>query len=77
MSDFWLDVRFGVRLLRRNPVFALAVVLLLGIDIGANTLIFSFVDTLLLRPFAGEERRTLGAADRSSPDRVHYVGLAV
>jgi hypothetical protein len=33
-----------------GPVFALAVVLLLGIGIGANTLIFSFVNTLLLRP---------------------------
>ncbi len=50
MSDFWRDVRFGLRLLRRSPVFAFAVVLLLGIGIGANTLIFSFVDTLLLRP---------------------------
>jgi predicted permease len=50
MSDLWRDVRFGVRLLRRSPVFALAVVLLLGIGIGANTLIFSFVDALLLRP---------------------------
>jgi hypothetical protein len=50
MSDFWRDVRFGVRLLRRSPVFTLAVVLLFGIGIGANTLIFSFVDALLLRP---------------------------
>lgn len=50
MSDLWRDVRFGVRLLCRSPVFALAVVLLLGIGIGANTLIFSFVNTLLLRP---------------------------
>ena len=50
MSDFWRDVRFGLRLLRRSPVFVLAVALLLGIGIGANTLIFSFVDALLLRP---------------------------
>ena len=50
MSDFWRDVRFGVRLFRRSPVFVLAVALLLGIGIGANTLIFSFVNTLLLRP---------------------------
>jgi hypothetical protein len=50
MSELWRDVRFGLRLLCRSPVFALAVVLLLGIGIGANTLIFSFVNTLLLRP---------------------------
>ena len=35
MSELWRDVRFGIRLLRRRPVFALAVVLLLGIGIGA------------------------------------------
>jgi predicted permease len=50
MSELWRDVRFGVRLLCRSPVFVLAVALLLGIGIGANTLIFSFVDALLLRP---------------------------
>ncbi len=50
MPEFWQDLRFGLRLLERSPVFALTVALLLGIGIGANTLIFSFVDALLLRP---------------------------
>ena len=43
-------MRFGLRLLGRSPVFALTVSLLLGFGIGANTLIFSFFDALLLRP---------------------------
>jgi hypothetical protein len=46
----WRDLRFGLRLLARSPVFALTAALLLGIGIGANTLIFSLVDTVLLRP---------------------------
>ena len=50
MSDFLGYVRFGLRLLARSPVFTVTAVLLLGIGIGANTLIFSVVDTLLLRP---------------------------
>lgn len=50
MTEFWRDIRFGVRLLRRSPGFTLTVSLLLGIGIGANTLIFSIVDMLLLRP---------------------------
>jgi predicted permease len=50
MSTFWTDLRFGLRLLARSPVFAITALLLLGIGIGANTLIFSVVDTLLLRP---------------------------
>jgi putative ABC transport system permease protein len=44
------DLRFGVRQLRRKPGFALAAILTLGIGIGANTAIFSFVNSVLLRP---------------------------
>lgn len=47
---FAADLRFAGRQLRRNPVFAVAVVLMLGIGIGANTAIFTFVNSVLLRP---------------------------
>ena len=46
------DVRFGLRLLGRSPVFALTAILLLAIGISANTLIFSIVDAVLLKPLA-------------------------
>jgi predicted permease len=49
-ETFCQDVRFGVRQLRRNPVFAVAAILTLGIGIGANSAIFSFVNSVLLRP---------------------------
>src|SRR5271157_537031 len=49
MSELLRDVRFGVRLLAKSPVFA-ATALLLAIGIGASTLIFSVADALLLRP---------------------------
>ena len=44
------DLRFTFRGLRRRPGFTLAVVLSLGLGIGANTAIFSGVDAILLRP---------------------------
>jgi predicted permease len=43
------DAIYGLRGLRRNPAFTLAAVLSLALGIGANTAIFSFVDTLMLR----------------------------
>jgi len=48
--DTWQDVGFALRLLRRNPAFAVVVTLTLGITVGANTTVFSVVNSVLLRP---------------------------
>src|ERR1700736_5409832 len=50
MSEFVRDLRFGVRLLAKSPVFTATAALLLAVGISANTLIYSVVDALLLRP---------------------------
>jgi len=44
------DVRYGVRVLRRNPGFAATAILTLALGIGPTTAIFSVVDTLMLKP---------------------------
>src|SRR5271155_3771125 len=50
MTNLWRDVRFGFRLLRKNPCFAAFAVLALALGIGANTAIYSIVYATLLEP---------------------------
>jgi len=50
VERLWQDVKYGVRILARNPGFTIISVLSLAIGIGANCAIFSFADALLLRP---------------------------
>jgi predicted permease len=62
----WLqDLGYALRATRRNPGFALAAIVTLSLGIGANTLVFSAVDGIVLNPF-----------DFPQPDRLVGVGTA-
>jgi putative ABC transport system permease protein len=58
----WQDVRFGLRMLRKNPGFTTAAVFTFALGIGASTAIFSVVNPLWFNPVAAAE-----------PDRLVYV----
>ncbi|MGH9486508.1 MAG: ABC transporter permease [Terriglobales bacterium] len=50
LTTWWKDVRGGVRLLVRRPGFAIAAVLSLALGIGVNTVVFTLVNAVFLRP---------------------------
>jgi putative ABC transport system permease protein len=50
VKNLWRDIRFGFRLLMKNPGFALVAVLALALGIGANTAIYSIVYATLFEP---------------------------
>jgi macrolide transport system ATP-binding/permease protein len=47
----WQDLRFGFRMLRRNPGFSLLAILCLTLGIGANAAVFSWIEGILFRPY--------------------------
>lgn len=63
----WQDVRYGMRMLRRNPSFTWTAVITLGLAIGATTSIFSAVYSLLLRPLPYSQPSQLVAVTAHSP----------
>lgn len=63
------DLTYAVRTLRRKPAFALFVVATLALGIGANTAVFTIVNTLVLNPLSVRDPKSLLAVETRSGGR--------
>jgi len=64
MLTLWQDLRFGIRMLKKNPGFTVVAVLTLAVAIGANAVVFSALNGLILRPLNVPHAESLYLAQR-------------
>jgi macrolide transport system ATP-binding/permease protein len=77
MQTFFQDLRFGFRMLRRNPGFSILAILCLTLGIGTNAAVLSWIEGILIRPYpvvAHQDR--MFALNATTRGETGYTGLS-
>jgi len=80
MTNLWQDFVYGCRIMLKKPAFTFVAALSLALGIGANTVIFSLINTTLLRPLPYEDPGrilvlwSVPLKDRTQQNAIPYVG---
>ncbi|MGA2632353.1 MAG: ABC transporter permease [Terriglobia bacterium] len=72
MNTLLQDVRYGLRMLAKNPGFTAVAVLSLALGIGANSTVFSIVDNLFIRPWPVKDPAALVTVSASVPKETQF-----
>ena len=73
MNSFFQDLRYGVRMLIKNPGFSLAAILTLALGIGGNTSIFTITNALLLKSLPYQDPQRLVEIDTQRKDEGQFT----
>src|SRR5215475_8895777 len=82
MRNLWQDLLYGCRLMLRKPAFTIVAALSLALGIGANTVIFSLINTTLLRPLPFPDAGkivvlwSVPLKDRTQQNSIPYLGYS-
>ena len=69
LETLWQDLRCGARVMAKNPGFTAVVLLILALGIGANSALFSFADTILLRPLPVARPSEVLTVSNATPEK--------
>jgi hypothetical protein len=75
LKSIWRDLRHGVRILGKNPGFTALAIAILAFGIGANTAIFSVVNSVLLKPLAYRQPMPRSIPGELFPQCASYIRL--